>query len=996
MIKRLFLYAVSAFFAFAASAVEVGDYVYTPGGRYKLTALKTSFEIAPDLDGWTSINSNGLLENFQVADGYVSAVSAAYDKGLYKSFELDDDNRTYVLVFDAKANEGAYATTFTPQFLGAGGDHIAHLNVFGTESGEYENTATAAGDYTAQADLKLGFQLTGEYQTYATALTNDGSDLTWFVEISQLLDGISIGNFRLFEAEQVYDNRFLQNKIDYLNAIVSVCDWEGMKKSDAETRLWDFVKAAPGELASMADATTVEEGNKRVAEVNDSVARFYAAFFGDFAADQKMKFQKRGGTGRDIEIGNSNSYYGWTAASAYTYRWYYGRTEDYVLSGNYANNNSYSPNIVITSEQKNLAAGSYIFALDSYMDAQGKKGTLNGHNDGSYNLAYRPALCRGELTLSVLNEEGEEVYTGSTVALDNQTYKTGVVAFNIPEGQDGKYSFRIFANDTYATNDIAKVGGKGVFYDVRIFFKAAGKYNAKQLAYIEKVREQITAMRNAYNLAVSYYTDADGRYYWYKQAVRDTSGLYRENLEFYESLTDDDIINGFDEPASKAAKEAAEAEAGTEFPEWDYNLSYDKYAAGTQSAIDTIMNRGGRPLFRLNERFLAYNQVLLDMLESIDKARVILNTRVFSGRIAYATLESAVGDAEAMFEDYKEDPGTVEDLVDSYIPAVQDITNMMNETMTNFYQSGYNPGEEPVVIRSFDFENAEAFVLDDPATDPGAGSYTDPTGVMTLANLELAANTGLNVNNGYFKDGAWESQGILRIGKGDATIMLDEAEIVSGTDALHVSFDFYFGNLNKCGCGVYFKDTENTNVAGFWGSVYDNTWFTTAYNPFQIDGGKDFSKIGGEGVDKLLAETNKTHFDFYLDYGEKTMFCIVNNGTTKTVNKRYNATMDNDNPVKSLVINSNYSVEARRSAIDNIVIEKITLGAAPQGLKGDANGDGEVGMPDVMFVVNYILGSAPETFNFKNADANLDGEIGMPDVMYIVNFILNGKFPDEE
>ena len=29
-------------------------------------------------------------------------------------------------------------------------------------------------------------------------------------------------------------------------------------------------------------------------------------------------------------------------------------------------------------------------------------------------------------------------------------------------------------------------------------------------------------------------------------------------------------------------------------------------------------------------------------------------------------------------------------------------------------------------------------------------------------------------------------------------------------------------------------------------------------------------------------------------------------------------------------------------------------------------------------------------------DANLDGEIGMPDVMFIVNYILNDKFPDEE
>ena len=65
-------------------------------------------------------------------------------------------------------------------------------------------------------------------------------------------------------------------------------------------------------------------------------------------------------------------------------------------------------------------------------------------------------------------------------------------------------------------------------------------------------------------------------------------------------------------------------------------------------------------------------------------------------------------------------------------------------------------------------------------------------------------------------------------------------------------------------------------------------------------------------------------------------------------------------------------------------------------MRGDANGDGEIGMPDVMFIVNYILGTPAETFDAEVADANLDGEVGMPDVMFIVNYILNGKFPDEE
>jgi len=64
-------------------------------------------------------------------------------------------------------------------------------------------------------------------------------------------------------------------------------------------------------------------------------------------------------------------------------------------------------------------------------------------------------------------------------------------------------------------------------------------------------------------------------------------------------------------------------------------------------------------------------------------------------------------------------------------------------------------------------------------------------------------------------------------------------------------------------------------------------------------------------------------------------------------------------------------------------------------VRGDANSDGEIGMPDVMFIVNYILGTPADTFDAKAADVNGDGEVGMPDVMYIVNYILNGRFPED-
>ncbi len=263
--------------------------------------------------------------------------------------------------------------------------------------------------------------------------------------MSQLLGGISVGDIKVFEAEQVFDNRFIQNKIDYLNAIINAFDWASMDKTPEETALWEYISSAPSDLAELADDIPVEDGDAIMKDVNDSIVRFCTTLMGDYAADQGMKFKAYGGSGKDVSV--SGSYAGWTG----TDRWYRVRTDDYVYNGNYANNNSYTPTNTFT-QTKELVAGTYIFAIDALMDAQGKKGTIINHNYGYYSPDTRSAIKRGVLTLSILNKEGETVFESTPVDLDNVYYKTGVVAFNIPEGQEGDYTFKIYANDTYAEN----------------------------------------------------------------------------------------------------------------------------------------------------------------------------------------------------------------------------------------------------------------------------------------------------------------------------------------------------------------------------------------------------------------------------------------------------------------------------------------------------------------------------------------------------------------
>lgn len=59
-----------------------------------------------------------------------------------------------------------------------------------------------------------------------------------------------------------------------------------------------------------------------------------------------------------------------------------------------------------------------------------------------------------------------------------------------------------------------------------------------------------------------------------------------------------------------------------------------------------------------------------------------------------------------------------------------------------------------------------------------------------------------------------------------------------------------------------------------------------------------------------------------------------------------------------------------------------------EGLLGDANGDGEVSITDVMIAVNDIVGQNQSMFAWQMVDTNFDGEISFADVSSIVSMIL--------
>ena len=67
----------------------------------------------------------------------------------------------------------------------------------------------------------------------------------------------------------------------------------------------------------------------------------------------------------------------------------------------------------------------------------------------------------------------------------------------------------------------------------------------------------------------------------------------------------------------------------------------------------------------------------------------------------------------------------------------------------------------------------------------------------------------------------------------------------------------------------------------------------------------------------------------------------------------------------------------------NIVIDNLVM--------GDANGDGEVNVADIVEIVNYILGKPSAKFVKTAADLNKDGEVNVTDIVMVVNIIMSAQ-----
>ena len=113
MKKRLLLAFMAMSAVVSGYALEQGEFVYTPQGRFQITGANVNANNAfQDFTGWTVVSASTektLADNFNInANGYaeginsVASLDATAGEGMYFKFEPSDASTAYVVSYKMK------------------------------------------------------------------------------------------------------------------------------------------------------------------------------------------------------------------------------------------------------------------------------------------------------------------------------------------------------------------------------------------------------------------------------------------------------------------------------------------------------------------------------------------------------------------------------------------------------------------------------------------------------------------------------------------------------------------------------------------------------------------------------------------------------------------------------------------------------------------------------------------------------------------------------
>ena len=917
--------------AVSGFALENGEFVYTPQGRFQITGDNLNANSAfQDFTGWTLVTAaegKTLADQFNInGNGYAPGISsvqsldATAGEGMYYKFVPTSAADVYVVSYKMK---GAFATSIRIK------TNALSTNLVRVKGNSGEDFGADSLNYVC---FNTAEELGEEWQTFNYAIVGDGTARTYYISFTGIDSSIEIADLQIAPAMQFADLRQRDAMLDKLNAYKNCYNWSEDVLSE-----YSMNDAIEG-LKAIGDESGVDELNEVLETAEAVLDEFLNKNMDDYLAGNNDNYLKTWRT----KTQKASTYGVWTGTDRLF--WENAGTPfdigHYQQSATWANGNPTKGMGVTT--QKDLAAGSYVFAIDAAgMFRENAKGSWDS-DDGikpAYGVAYVAKVVDGAVTDTIISQVQDVSNIFIVDDSKGERRYLGMTPFSVTAklAEDGKYEFGMIVYCKEAYQSLAR-GSAAALYNASIWGKNANKYNQKQLGYEADVLEQITTGRNQLTTAAE--NIANENYLWGKAELQACVDTVETKIAAYEKLTQDDIIATYEEDYAKSTSE-----------ETGY-MVYEVY----QTAVKDII--------AANKRFLALNDTLNSIQVAIDDAYAAKENRLYSAATGTEALDAAIQAAKDVQAKMQASQYSEENAA-----AIVEAVKTLNAAIDAFKASV--PADAVATIADIDFSTlAVEREIDNVTKWVIAGAVNE----MILPNY-TADGTGTTYGQGLFLNAEHRYADTLRVGNGTAEVIIAADQQVGGSDILKIDFDYYFGNLIGKNAGFELQNKDSVAIADLFFSAYSgndsgNT-FGVNYTALPKVGDRNNSNAA------IAAESNKTHFEVVLDYGTKTMYCniVARTGSQITTPVKFDGSQ-----VARFLVKSDYNNADRRCWFDNLKIQRIN--AAAVEAKGDANGDGTVDVADVDFVIEAIGGEYA-----KAADVNGDGAVDVADVDFIIEQI---------
>ena len=888
------MFALAVLATATSFAYNEGDYAYNATQRFKIVGpnLVTNGNFANGRDGWYSTDkeTSPSADVWDVVEGagpngetVIQSIAPTADQPFCNSWSFEAAN-TYVVSFDIKAEAAGFITTITGG--SAAGENACDFFLNG--DGAFVKAASTDDAPVTNVAVQSNYPA-GEWRTLVFFFTADaGKNLVMHFE--KLAAGIQFTNVEIHQAEQVYDIRVAQNRISLAKELMEMPEFNTEAAQEAKADLQGVIESIEamiesGEMDDQSNAEAMmssfdEEGLEPFLAVTSVDAKTFIPGL-DIAS---LSTFGRGGIGS-----NSAKWKLFDGAG----NWGHLATEQDVLRS--AIQTGYDHQATYKVYHEDFPAGKYFFTCE----------VRNANTDKSSWPCNPIFNLKTDSCLMFISTD-----TIKTDAIEGEEFQRFSMVSEVKE--DGKFYAGI-----YWPNSVKG----GAFFVRNTIVRAFNTSLVSDVEHVQAFKTYMTQWNAATSGRQNVHNKIDNANYpWGQNELK----AERDRLEPY-----------YTGQHAKGWYTAEGTDAGVastdELNDWALYQGIEAYGdpdeeTGEAKRLEYQLVRGYQAA---NNAVEALNKVITDLGNAIDEAKKTRNNGAYQSgdRETYkaailaalntlTTLRAATTDAtrEADSTTFAQAKETLDAATAAFLASV---------SVKPFIDIDFQDPADPTIPAVF---------AEDTSDEAPAAYYIEgKLGKIYFAGFDEDNNTA----TGFALGVGEEYPDVLRVGNGDATVYIDEANQPGDDDCLRVTFDMFFGNLSGKNAGIELQNAAGERVAGFSINRYHGS---LAYNDFNSvltndgDGLNLLKYVSGVGSSSasnaaIAAASNCSSFDLVIDYHNKTLQGTLNNaknGICEGKAMPFRTDIEDQKVVK-FVLRSNYNNKDRRCWFDNLKISKYAL-----------------------------------------------------------------------